>query len=101
MDTYFHCWQSIADILKSDLTDDIVCDIGMPVDHKNVRYNCRVILLNRKIVTIRPKMSLASDGNYREERWFTAWQHKFSVEEYYLPRMIREITGLSYFFVEN
>eukprot|EP01124_Arcella_intermedia_P021625 TRINITY_DN3064_c0_g1_i3.p1 TRINITY_DN3064_c0_g1~~TRINITY_DN3064_c0_g1_i3.p1 ORF type:complete len:865 (-),score=231.12 TRINITY_DN3064_c0_g1_i3:2-2596(-) len=92
-DTFLHSWQCIAELLTSDLTDDILCDIGMPVFHHNVRYNCRVFLLNRKIVMIRPKLALADDGNYREARWFTAWQHRFQVEEYYLPRIVRSITG--------
>ncbi len=35
----------------------IICDIGMPVMHENVRYNCRVFVVNRKIVLIRPKVS--------------------------------------------
>jgi predicted amidohydrolase len=35
-----------------------------PVMHKNVSYNCRVIIHNGKILLIRPKMWLANDGNY-------------------------------------
>ena len=61
--------------------------------HKNVRYNCRIFALNGKILLIRPKLILAADGNYRETRWFAAWQHPRQVEEYHLPRMLREITG--------
>jgi NAD+ synthase (glutamine-hydrolysing) len=83
----------LAEILKSDLTDDILCDIGMPVLHKNARYNCRIFVLNRQILLLRPKLFLAADGNYREPRWFVPWQFPRQVEEYYLPRMIREITG--------
>lgn len=30
-----------------------------------VRYNCRIFLLNKKVVHIRPKTALADDGNYR------------------------------------
>lgn len=33
---------------------------------RGVRFNCRVFLLNRKIVFIRPKLSMADDGNYRQ-----------------------------------
>lgn len=33
-----------------------------------VMYNCRVILLNKKVLLIRPKLHLANDGNYRETR---------------------------------
>ncbi len=92
-DTFLHSYECLAEILKGDVTDGILCDIGMPVMHKNVRYNCRVFVLNRKILLIRPKLVLAADGNYREPRWFTPWQHPRGIEDYYLPRMIREITG--------
>ncbi|KAM4652755.1 glutamine-dependent NAD(+) synthetase [Discoglossus pictus] len=65
----------------------------MPVMHKNVRYNCRVIFLNKKILLIRPKMVLANEGNYREMRWFTPWSKVRQVENHFLPRMIQAITG--------
>ena len=45
----------------------------MPILHKGVSYNCRVILLNRCVIGIRPKLFLANDGNYREMRYFTPW----------------------------
>lgn len=61
--------------------------------HKTVKYNCRIVVLNRKILLIRPKMFLANDGNYRELRYFTPWVKERQVEDYYLPRMIQEITG--------
>lgn len=64
----------------------------MPVQHRNVSYNCRVIFLNKKILFIRPKLMNCDDGNYRETRWFTPWQKRFQTETFYLPRMIsREI----------
>lgn len=92
-DTILHSWEVLAEILKSDLTDDLLCDIGMPVLHQSVRYNCRIFALNRKILLIRPKLILASDGNYREQRWFAPWQFPRQVETHYLPRMIGQITG--------
>ncbi len=92
-DTFLHSWECLAEILRGNLTTDILCDIGMPVMHKNVRYNCRIFALNGKILLIRPKLILAADGNYRETRWFAAWQHPRGVEEYHLPRMLREVTG--------
>ena len=49
--------------------------------------------LCRKILLIRPKMMLVDNGNYRESRWFTAWTKVRQMEEYYLPRMIQQITG--------
>ncbi|EPS39260.1 hypothetical protein H072_6954 [Dactylellina haptotyla CBS 200.50] len=92
-DTYLHAWEMFARILNNEECQDIILDIGMPVTHKNVRYNCRVICLNRKILLIRPKMWLANDGNYREMRYFTPWARPRYTEMYYLPRMISEISG--------
>ena len=93
LDTLHHSWESLAHILKGKHTDGILCDIGMPVMHKNVRYNCRVFVLDGQLLLIRPKMALASDGNYREHRWFAAWAHGWTTEPYTLPREIRELTG--------
>ena len=93
LDTLQHAWESLAQILEGKHTDGILCDIGMPVMHKNVRYNCRVFVLDSKVLLIRPKMALASDGNYREHRWFTPWEHGWTTEPYTLPRQIRELTG--------
>ncbi|PKI85565.1 NAD(+) synthase (glutamine-hydrolyzing) [Malassezia vespertilionis] len=92
-DTELHSWQVLAELLSSDLTDGILCDVGMPVLHKSVLYNCRVAIANRKIVFVRPKMWLANDGNYREMRWFTPWLRPFVVEEHALPSYIRQVTG--------
>jgi hypothetical protein len=30
-DTYWHSWECLANLLKDNLTDGILCDIGMPV----------------------------------------------------------------------
>ncbi|APA07381.1 hypothetical protein SS1G_13042 [Sclerotinia sclerotiorum 1980 UF-70] len=92
-DTELHSWESLAEIIAHDDCRDILLDIGMPVRHKNVNYNCRVICYNAKILLIRPKLSLASDGNYREQRWFTPWKGQRIVEQYYLPRLITKVTG--------
>ena len=93
LDTLQHSWESLACILKGGYTNGILCDIGMPVMHKNVRYNCRVFVLDGKLLLIRPKMVLASDGNYREQRWFVAWERGWTTEPYTLPREIAELTG--------
>lgn len=92
-DTYLHCWEVVAALLQGPWTEGLLTDVGMPVQHRNVRYNCRVFLLDRKVLFIRPKLALADDGNYRESRWFAAWQHRFELQEYYLPRTIVEVTG--------
>ena len=93
LDTLRHSWESLACILKGGYTEGILCDIGMPVMHKNVRYNCRVFVLDGKLLLIRPKMVLAGDGNYREHRWFVAWERGWTTEPYTLPREIAELTG--------
>ena len=78
LDTERHSWDVLNDILNEDykgrnLTEDILIDIGMPVLFKNTLYNCRVLILNKEIILIRPKMYLAGGNNYREGRWFTPW----------------------------
>ena len=65
IDTLEHGWECLACIIGDGHTKDIVCDIGMPILHCGVRYNCRVYLVDGKVLLIRPKMSLADDGNYR------------------------------------
>ncbi|KAL6052771.1 Glutamine-dependent NAD(+) synthetase [Balamuthia mandrillaris] len=93
-DTFRHCWDCLADIItEKDLTEDIICDIGMPVLHNGVPYNCRVWVLNGQILFIRPKFFMASDGLYREERWFCAWTHQGVVEDHILPERLRLLTG--------
>lgn len=94
-DTFYHCWESLIDLLQTNATDGILCDIGMPVLYASVRYNCRVFCLDRKIIGIRPKLFLADDGNYRETRWFTSWKQMSSVQEYVLPPALQLITGQS------
>lgn len=67
MDTFTHAWESLHRLLSSDLTDGILCDIGMPVLHRGVRYNCRVYCLNRRILLIRPKVRGGGEGQEGQE----------------------------------
>ncbi|VDP87118.1 unnamed protein product [Echinostoma caproni] len=93
LDTFDHSWQCLAKILKQTIFTedmrDIVCDIGMPVLFSGVAYNCRVILLNGRILLIRPKLVLADGGLHRETRWFTAWPHQMRIVDYPLPAVVR------------
>ena len=89
-DTFLHSWEMLARIITHKDCQDILLDIGMPVAHKNVRFNCRVICYNGKLLLIRPKLSLANDGNYREMRYFTPWPVRV-VENFYLPEIISTI----------
>jgi len=92
-DTERHSWESVASLLRSDLTDDCLVDVGLPVLHRGVRYNCRLFMLNRRLLLLRPKMCLANDGNYRETRWFTAWPRTRALEDHPLPTQVRAIIG--------
>lgn len=73
-DTFLHSWQVLLEVMTSPACQNMLIDVGMPVQHKNVSYNCRVAFLNSKILLIRPKMLLCEDGNYRETRWFSPWK---------------------------
>ena len=93
-DTYRHAWQVLAKLLAhSDVTTNLLCDFGMPLLHRGVRYNCRVFCLNGSIVLIRPKLYLANDGNYREHRYFTPWHLDRNNEEHTLPPSIQQVSG--------
>jgi len=92
-DTFLHAWQVVADLLSDPECFDIIVDIGLPVLHKNVRYNCRLVFLNGQILLIRPKTYLANDGNYRETRWFSPYLAKATMEEYSVPSIISKITN--------
>ncbi|KZZ88906.1 Glutamine-dependent NAD(+) synthetase [Ascosphaera apis ARSEF 7405] len=92
-DLYLHCWEMMERILSDVSLHDILIDVGMPITHRGVRYNCRVICLNGRILFIRPKMWLANDGNYFEMRYFTPWMHRRQTEMYHLPRIISKLQG--------
>lgn len=117
-DTLLHSWETLLEILISPVAEDMLIDVGMPVMHRNVTYNCRVVFYNRKILLIRPKLILCDSGNYRESRWFTPWLKVTTVfsleshcncnmtnvylmpsifkerqiEDYYLPRIVSVYT---------
>ena len=74
IDTIHHAWESLCILVERGVTDHMICDFGMPVLHRSTRYNCRIIVYQRRILLIRPKIALADNGNYRESRWFTAYQ---------------------------
>lgn len=93
-DLYDQCWDVYSEILTHADTQQILLDIGMPIIHKSIKYNCRVISYNGEILLIRPKLSLANDGNYREMRYFTPWRAQYW-EEYQLPKVVYKLSGQS------
>jgi NAD+ synthase (glutamine-hydrolysing) len=94
LDTLKLCWEVLAKILNSDLTDNIICEFGMPVLFKSSRYNCRIFCLNRKILLIRPKIVLAENGIFNENRYFVGWGYDniSTIENYILEPEINKIT---------
>lgn len=58
----------IAEVTQANIGSDYYCRVLC----RGVRFNCRVFLLNRKILFIRPKLSMADDGNYRQGVFLTA-----------------------------
>lgn len=95
IDLFNHCWDTVAEILKQGLSNGLVIDLGMPILHRCIAYNVKIILYNGKIVLIRPKMHLADEGNYREKRFFVPYvpQANYALEKYYLPEYIKALTG--------
>ncbi|KAK4886603.1 hypothetical protein RN001_002874 [Aquatica leii] len=92
-DTFLHSWEVLLDLLASPICRDMLIDVGMPIMHKNVAYNCRVVFLNKKIILIRPKLRVCDQGNYRESRWFSEWKKERQTEDHYLPRIITAVSG--------
>lgn len=88
-DTEQHCWEVLAEIIENT-PDGIIVDVGLPVCHRGVRYNCRCIYLSKRILLIRPKTVLANEANYRECRWFTPWS-KTEMDAFELPECIQKI----------
>ena len=94
-DTCIHSWEVVEKILSNHELNDIIIDVGMAVIKDGCLFNCRVILINGKIVLIRPKTKLAGNGNYREDRYFTAWQSE-ETTWFALPKKISEVTKQKY-----
>lgn len=73
-DTIYHSWDIIRDIIKSGITQNIVCELGTPLLHKAALYDARVIIYQSKIVAIRVK-TIAADGDiFNETRTFATWK---------------------------
>ena len=92
-DTFDHSWACLIQLLEDGAAKDMVCDFGMPVLHRGVRYNCRVICYDTEILLIRPKTAMADNGNYREGRYFTPYSPSKTKETFLLPVEFREKFG--------
>jgi len=99
LDTIYHCWEIVAELLSTDLSVDIIVEMNMPVVHRSVCYNCKVLVCNRKILCVRPKTEMADENIYRESRYFIPWvphrdgKRTYELEEFNLPSLITKQNG--------
>ena len=68
-ETTQHSIESLAAIVASGVSDGMLVDVGLPFCFGGVLYNCRALLLDGRLLLIRPKTALADDLCYRESRW--------------------------------
>mgnify|MGYP000848368810 CR=1 FL=1 len=94
-DTEKHSWEMLADIMSDEnLTKDILCDIGIPAAFQGTLYNCRVYILNQRILLVRPKLYMADGNNYRENRYFKPWNpDNRELYDFKLPECVSKILG--------
>lgn len=89
-DVYANSWDIVAEIISNPGCQDIIIDLGLPIQHRGCSYNARLIALNGEVLAIRPKLDLCNDGNFREMRYFSPWPRR-RVEDYTLPKVIQEL----------
>lgn len=89
-DVYANSWDVVAEIISHQDCQDIIIDLGLPIQHRGCSYNARAIALNGEILAIRPKLDLCNDGNFREMRYFTPWP-RGRVDDYALPDVIQQL----------
>lgn len=89
-DVYANSWDVAADIISRPECQDIIIDLGLPIQHRGCSYNARLIALNGEVLAIRPKLDLCNDGNFREMRYFSPWP-RGRVDDYALPPVIQDL----------
>ncbi len=65
----------------AEFTENITCILGCPLSYHGARYNCAVVVSNKKIIGIVPKQFLANSGVYYESRWFKPWRGEQGLQE--------------------
>ncbi|KAL6871195.1 NAD+ synthase [Trichoderma novae-zelandiae] len=93
-DVYDHAMDMLSKILADTSLHGILIDVGLPIMHRGCRFNSRAIILDGQLICLRPKMYLANDGNFRENRFFTPWHRPRHVEMYNLPPQIQQQQGV-------
>ncbi|KAK4898951.1 glutamine-dependent NAD(+) synthetase [Elasticomyces elasticus] len=90
-DVYAHSWDVVVEIITHTDCQDIIIDLGLPIQHQGSNYNARLIALNGEVLAIRPKLDLCNDGNYREMRYFAPWP-RGRFEDYILPPVVQALS---------
>lgn len=97
LDTERMCWKILSEILQEPgvCEDDILITTSMPILHQMQMLNAQIVIYNRNIVLIRPKLFLADGKNYYESRFFKPYTppKNGKLEEYQLPLCVTEATG--------
>ena len=57
-DTLNHSWEVLAELLVNEHCQDILVNVGMPVMHNGVTYNCCVSFLNKYVFQCEKYLSL-------------------------------------------
>ena len=68
-----------------DASNEQILVIGAPVDVLGAIYDCGIVIQNKKLLGIVPKINLPNTSEFYEERFFTsgkAWKDKISEVEY-------------------
>ncbi|KAI1320651.1 glutamine-dependent NAD(+) synthetase with GAT domain-containing protein [Xylariaceae sp. FL0255] len=89
-DVYELAKESLLSILEQSDLHGILIDVGLPVMHRGNRFNCRALCLGGQFLRLRPKMYLANDGNFRENRFFVPWGRPRHVEQFSLPPLLKK-----------
>mmetsp|Transcript_21663 Transcript_21663/g.3566 ORF Transcript_21663/g.3566 Transcript_21663/m.3566 type:complete len:213 (-) Transcript_21663:1328-1966(-) len=93
-DTIYHSWEAIAEIIKFTRDppfDDILCLVGLPINHRGVIYNCGAFIIAGRIILLKPKLVMCDDTVYRESRFFTSWKGGNTLMDYPLPPDIAKL----------
>lgn len=80
----------LSSILRDVSCREILLEIGIPVVHRNVRYNCRIIYFNGdRPLFVQTWQKAAIIGM----RFFAPWGRPCDTELFCLSRMIQDIVG--------
>lgn len=96
LDTIHHSWEVLQKILSDPiLTKDMIVESSMAVLHRGSFYNCKIVMLNQRIILVRPKLVMADGDVFRETRYFTFFipQNGEFLERLFLPASIQAIIG--------